>query len=48
MATDIRRRTLLAAIGGTALSAGATGTGWAKEYGPGVSDSEIKLGTTSP
>src|SRR5207248_11120885 len=41
-------RTLLAALGGTALSAGGSGTGWAKEYGPGVSDSEIKLGTTSP
>src|SRR5258708_1259302 len=48
MATDIRRRTLLAAMGGTALSAGGTGTGWAKGYGPGVSDSQIKLGTTAP
>src|SRR6266849_8998174 len=48
MATDIRRRTLLAALGGTALSAGGAGTGWAKEYGPGVTDTEIKLGTTSP
>jgi ABC-type branched-subunit amino acid transport system substrate-binding protein len=48
MATELKRRTLLAAIGGTALSTTAVGTGWAKEYGPGVTDTEIKLGTTSP
>src|SRR5713101_6294817 len=48
MATDIRRRTLLAALGGTALSATGGSAGWAKEYGPGVTDTEIKLGTTSP
>jgi branched-chain amino acid transport system substrate-binding protein len=48
MATDMKRRTLLAALGGTALSAGGAGTSWAKDYGPGVTDSEIKLGTTSP
>jgi branched-chain amino acid transport system substrate-binding protein len=48
MTTDIKRRTLLAAMGGTALSASAVGTSWAKGYGPGVTDTEIKLGTTSP
>src|SRR3977135_260202 len=48
MATELKRRTLLAGLGGTALSTAAVGTGWAKEYGPGVTDSEIKLGTTSP
>src|SRR5258707_7107072 len=48
MATDVRRRTLLVALGGTALSTTGGSSGWAKEYGPGVSDSEIKLGTTSP
>src|SRR3977135_4188440 len=44
----MKRRTLLAARGGTALSAGGAGTSWAKNYGPGVTDSEIKLGTTAP
>ena len=48
MATELKRRTLLAAMGGTALSTTAVGTGWAKDYGPGVTDTEIKLGTTSP
>ena len=48
MTTGFKRRTLLAAMGGTALSTAAVGTGWAKEYGPGVTDTEIKLGTTSP
>jgi ABC-type branched-subunit amino acid transport system substrate-binding protein len=48
MKTDVTRRSLLAAMGGTALATGIAATGWAKEYGPGVSDSEIKLGTTSP
>ena len=48
MATGLKRRLLLAAMGGTALSTAAVGSGWAKDYGPGVTDSEIKLGTTSP
>ena len=48
MTSGLKRRTLLAAMGGTALSTAAVGTGWAKEYGPGVTDTEIKLGTTSP
>ena len=48
MTSELKRRALLAAIGGTALSTAAVGTGWAKDDGPGVTDSEIKLGTTSP
>lgn len=48
MTTGMSRRAWLAAVGGTALSAGAARTGWAKDYGPGVTDTEIKLGTTSP
>src|SRR5260370_2061218 len=48
MATDLRRRTLLAAMGGTVLSTIGGSAGWAKDYGPGVTDTEIKLGTTSP
>jgi branched-chain amino acid transport system substrate-binding protein len=48
MTTELKRRRLLAAMGGTALSTAAVGTAWAKEYGPGVTDTEIKLGTTSP
>lgn len=43
----VTRRALLSAAGATALSAGAA-RAQAKNYGPGVSDSEIKLGTTSP
>jgi hypothetical protein len=31
MTTGLKRRTLLAAMGGTALSTAAVGTGWAKE-----------------
>jgi len=48
MKTDMNRRALLAAMGGTALVAGGAGTSLAKNYGPGVTDTEIKLGTTSP
>jgi branched-chain amino acid transport system substrate-binding protein len=48
MTTDLKRRPLLAAMGTTALSAGTVGRSWAKNYGPGVTDKEIKLGTTSP
>ncbi|HEX3501231.1 MAG TPA: ABC transporter substrate-binding protein [Stellaceae bacterium] len=48
MKTDVTRRALLAAMGGTALSAGVVGTARSKDYGPGVTDTEIKLGTTSP
>jgi ABC-type branched-subunit amino acid transport system substrate-binding protein len=47
MTSTVMRRTLLAAAGATMLSAG-TAHGQTKSYGPGVSDSEIKLGTTSP
>ena len=43
----VTRRALLSGAGATALSAGAA-RAQAKNYGPGVSDSEIKLGTTSP
>lgn len=43
----VTRRALLSGAGAIALSAG-TARAQAKNYGPGVSDSEIKLGTTSP
>ena len=43
------RRSVLAGLGGTALATAGTGVAWGqKKYGPGVSDTEIKLGTTSP
>jgi ABC-type branched-subunit amino acid transport system substrate-binding protein len=48
MTTGVTRRVLLAGIGGMALSAASTAAIWAKDYGPGVTDTEIKLGTTSP
>jgi branched-chain amino acid transport system substrate-binding protein len=48
MTTNVKRRALLTAIGGTALSTGGARVGWAKNYGPGVTDTEMKLGTTSP
>jgi ABC-type branched-subunit amino acid transport system substrate-binding protein len=47
MTIDLTRRALLAGAGGATLIAGA-GPSRAKSNGPGVSDSEIKLGTTSP
>lgn len=47
MTIAFTRRALLAGAGAAALSAN-TARAQAKNYGPGVSDSEIKLGTTSP
>jgi branched-chain amino acid transport system substrate-binding protein len=48
MTTNMKRRSLFAAMGGAALSSAGASVGWAKNYGPGVTDTEIKLGTTSP
>ncbi len=48
MRTDLTRRSMLAGTGGMALSMTGIGTSAAKSYGPGVTDTEIKLGTTSP
>ncbi|MFO1082523.1 MAG: ABC transporter substrate-binding protein [Reyranellaceae bacterium] len=48
MKTKLSRRTLLAATGGTALAPFMTGRAQAKTYDSGASDTEIKLGTTSP
>lgn len=47
MTITVTRRALLASAGATVLSVG-TAHAQAKNYGPGASDSEIKLGTTSP
>lgn len=44
----MKRRMFVAGLGGAALSAAAVRGAGAKSYGPGVTDSEIKLGTTSP
>ena len=44
----MKRRMFVAGLGGAALSATAVRGAGAKSYGPGVTDSEIKLGTTSP
>lgn len=44
----MKRRMFVAGLGGAALSAAAIRGAGAKSYGPGVTDSEIKLGTTSP
>jgi branched-chain amino acid transport system substrate-binding protein len=45
--TNLTRRTILAAAPG-ALAASALPARAAKQYGPGVSDTEIKIGNTSP
>src|SRR5882672_12384116 len=45
----ITRRSALASIGTAAFALGYPGRSFAaKNYGPGVTDTEIKLGTTSP
>ncbi|MCA1454255.1 ABC transporter substrate-binding protein [Bradyrhizobium sp. BRP22] len=47
--TLISRRTTIAGLGATALTFGrASGARAASNYGPGVTDTEIKLGTTAP
>ncbi|WP_454621226.1 ABC transporter substrate-binding protein [Bradyrhizobium cenepequi] len=47
--TRISRRTAIAGLGATALALGRTsGARAANNYGPGVTDTEIKLGTTAP
>lgn len=48
MAKTVRRRSAIAGIGSVALSAALARPLQAKSYGPGVTDREIKLGTTSP
>ena len=48
MKAQLSRRILMAGLGGTAVTAANIGAGHAKSYGPGVTDTEIKLGTTSP
>jgi branched-chain amino acid transport system substrate-binding protein len=47
--TLISRRTTIAGLGATALTFGrGSGARAANNYGPGVTDTEIKLGTTAP
>jgi branched-chain amino acid transport system substrate-binding protein len=46
MRNDLNRRAVLAGAGAFGMLAGRSAV--AKSYGPGVTDSEIKLGTTSP
>jgi branched-chain amino acid transport system substrate-binding protein len=46
MRNDLNRRAVLAGAGAFGMLAGRSAA--AKTYGPGVTDSEIKLGTTSP
>jgi ABC-type branched-subunit amino acid transport system substrate-binding protein len=48
MRKDVTRRSMIAGAGGMALATAGIGTSSARNYGPGVTDTEIKLGTTSP
>ncbi|MDP1963081.1 MAG: ABC transporter substrate-binding protein [Reyranella sp.] len=48
MTKTVRRRSAIVAMGSVALSAVLARSVQAKSYGPGVTDQEIKLGTTSP
>ena len=48
MAKTLRRRSAILGIGGVALTAALSRPGLAKSYGPGVTDQEIKLGTSAP
>ena len=45
---SITRRSAMAGIGAAALTLGRSKNAYAKEYDVGVTDTEIKLGTTSP
>ncbi|WP_245475770.1 ABC transporter substrate-binding protein [Bradyrhizobium sp. Leo170] len=46
--TLISRRTTIAGLGAAALTCGRASRAAANNYGPGVTDTEIKLGTTAP
>jgi branched-chain amino acid transport system substrate-binding protein len=48
MAKTVRRRAAILGLGGVALSAALPHRSRAKSYGPGVTDQEIKLGTSAP
>jgi branched-chain amino acid transport system substrate-binding protein len=48
MAKTMRRRSAIVAMGSVALSSMLVRPGQAKSYGPGVTDQEIKLGTSAP
>lgn len=48
MAKTVRRRSAILGIGGVALTAALSRPALAKNYGPGVTDQEIKLGTSAP
>jgi branched-chain amino acid transport system substrate-binding protein len=48
MAKTMRRRSAIVAMGSVALSSALVRPGQAKSYGPGVTDREIKLGTSAP
>ena len=48
MVKTVRRRSAIAGMGSLALSAAFGRSGQAKSYGPGVTDQEIKLGTSAP
>jgi branched-chain amino acid transport system substrate-binding protein len=48
MRTSVTRRSVVGEIGAGILLHGATGAKAAKQYGSGLTDTEIKLGTTSP
>jgi hypothetical protein len=45
---SITRRSAVAGIGAAALTLGRSKNAYAKDYDVGVTDTEIKLGTTSP
>ncbi|MCA6097115.1 MULTISPECIES: ABC transporter substrate-binding protein [Bradyrhizobium] len=46
--TLISRRSAIAGLGASALALGSTSRARSGNYGPGVTDTEIKLGTTAP
>lgn len=48
MSRHVRRRSVMFGMGSLAVSAGLARPALAKSYGPGVTDQEIKIGTTSP
>ena len=48
MAKTVRRRAAILGLGGAALSVALPRRSRAKSYGPGVTDKEIKLGTSAP
>jgi ABC-type branched-subunit amino acid transport system substrate-binding protein len=48
MAASITRRSLMGGVGAGLLLRGTNGARAGKTYGPGVTDTEIKLGTTAP